>query len=321
MDTWEKWVKRPQKLWVRKALFQVHLWTGIALGLYVFLICVTGSLAVFNSELYSAFLPTPKLVEITGPVLSRAELKTAAQRAHPNAPITRINIWPDPHEAAVVSLGAATYADQRFIDPYTGKDLGTARPFGLRMVSFFSQMHMNLLMGYTGRLMNGVGGFLASILGITGIVIWWPGIRRWRHSLSLRRNANFKRFNWDLHSAIGFWTFAIVFMWAMTGAYLVFPRPFDRAMSLIPYGQRIDLRVIAHPVHVGDFAGWPIKAVWVVLGLAPPVLFLTGFIMWWYRVLNPWRKRGFALGSPVKGLAISPRILEANAASSERYGI
>ena len=32
---------------MRKALFQIHLWTGIGLGLYVVLICVTGSILVF----------------------------------------------------------------------------------------------------------------------------------------------------------------------------------------------------------------------------------------------------------------------------------
>jgi uncharacterized iron-regulated membrane protein len=33
--------------------------------------------------------------------------------------------------------------------------------------------------------------------------------------------------NWDLHSAVGFWTFAFFFMWSFTGIYLVFPAPFE----------------------------------------------------------------------------------------------
>lgn len=288
MNTWDKWVKRPQTIWVRRLLFQVHLWSGIGLGVYVLVVCLSGSVAVFNNELYEAFLPTPKLVEITGPPLSRAELKAAAQRAHPHSTITRVNIWQDPSEAAVVSLGAATYADQRFVNPYTGQDLGTARPFGLRMVSFISQLHMNLLMGYSGRLMNGIGGFLVAILSVTGTIIWWPGIRRWRSSLSIRRRTNLKRLNWDLHSAIGFWTFAIVFMWAITGAYLVLPKPFDKALSFVPSAALFINIGILRSLHVGNFGGWPVKTIWFVLGLAPPVLFITGFIMWWHRVLNPW---------------------------------
>ena len=49
---WQRWVRQPQKLWLRRALFQVHLWSGIALGLYVFFISVTGSVLVYRNELY-----------------------------------------------------------------------------------------------------------------------------------------------------------------------------------------------------------------------------------------------------------------------------
>ena len=44
--------------------------------------------------------------------------------------------------------------------------------------------------------------------------------------------ANWKRLEWDLHSSAGFWTFAIVFMWAFTGIYLVFPDPFQRGLII-----------------------------------------------------------------------------------------
>jgi uncharacterized iron-regulated membrane protein len=145
---------------------------------------------------------------------------------------------------------------------------------------------MNLMMDYTGRLVNGVGGFLVTALTLTGMIIWWPGIRRWRDSLTVRRNRNLKRLNWSLHSAIGFWTSAIVLMWAVTGAYLVFPRPFNFLITSLS-GRVISLGQIPHSIHVGDFGGWPVKALWVALGLVPPALFVTGSIMWWHRVLQP----------------------------------
>ena len=39
-------------------------------------------------------------------------------------------------------------------------------------------------------------------------------------------------------------------------------------------------------VHFGNFAGWQVKALWVILGLTPPFLFVTGALMWWNRVLS-----------------------------------
>jgi uncharacterized iron-regulated membrane protein len=279
-------VHRPQNHWFRKVVYQVHLWTGIAVGLYVLVVCISGSAAVFNRELYTAFAPDPKYVAIVGTRMNPAQLRAAAQVAYPAAFIGRIVVYRNPSAAAMVTLGTSTNAKQRFLDPYTGKDVGDARPLGLRMVSYTSQLHMNLMMDYRGRIMNGVGGFIVSVLSLTGMVIWWPGVERWRRSLTIRFNASPKRLNWDLHSAVGFWTFTIVFMWALTGAYLVFPRWFD----LLTH-HHINFDQIIHEVHVGNFAGWPVKALWVILGLTPPLLFVTGFLMWWERVLRPWLAR------------------------------
>ena len=40
------------------------------------------------------------------------------------------------------------------------------------------------------------------------------------------------------------------------------------------------------PLHVGNFGGIGIRMAWLLLGLAPPVLFVTGFVMWWTRVVR-----------------------------------
>jgi uncharacterized iron-regulated membrane protein len=42
----------------------------------------------------------------------------------------------------------------------------------------------------------------------------------------------------------------------------------------------------AGPLHVGNFGGIGIRMAWLLLGLAPPLLFVTGFVMWWTRVVR-----------------------------------
>ena len=321
MSFWQTWVRRPQTHWAREVFFQIHLWTGIGLGLYVVLVCVTGSAVVFNNELFTALQPAPRLVHIVGTRLSRSDLKNAAQKLYPNAIITRVFESRKLDEAAEVGLNQSGKRSQRLFDPYTGADLGNAQPLSFRVLSTLSQLHENLLLGYTGRLLNGVGSLFLVLTCISGAVIWWPGIQRWRAALTVRRGVSFRLFNWDLHSAVGFWTFTIVFIWAVTGAYLVFPRPTEHAIHVIgslfslhreqpapavlPSGPNAfsdavfssesplalfkDRSLIqsAHSLHVGDFGGWPVKALWVLLGLVPPFLFVTGAIMWWHRVLSP----------------------------------
>ncbi len=59
-------------MWLRRAFFQAHLWSGIALGLYIFLISVTGSTLVYWNELYRAATPQPIVSKGPGPALLTA---------------------------------------------------------------------------------------------------------------------------------------------------------------------------------------------------------------------------------------------------------
>jgi uncharacterized iron-regulated membrane protein len=44
-------IPHPQSLFLRRALFQVHLWVGILAGLYIFVVCITGAALVFRVNL------------------------------------------------------------------------------------------------------------------------------------------------------------------------------------------------------------------------------------------------------------------------------
>ena len=72
---------------------------------------------------------------------------------------------------------------------------------------------------------------LWSSCSLSGLVIWWPGTGRVSRSLVIDFRAKWKRLNWDLHSVVGFWMFALVFIWAFTGVYLVFPLPFQLVVN------------------------------------------------------------------------------------------
>jgi|SRR5579871_823375 len=231
MTPWETWVRRPQNLWVRKALFQIHLWTGIGVGLYVLLISVSGSAIVFQNEVYKAMGSTTVEVDSSRPLLSPEALRAAAVRAYPGYVVSRVWEARNKSESVEIWLRSGDRQKQRQFDPYSGKDLGPSVPYTIQTLAWLKDLHVNLLAGRTGRLINGFGAILLTILTATGAIVWWPGIKNWRRSLTIEPRAGWKRINWDLHSAIGFWTFAVMLIWSVTGIYVVWPGPFQKTIN------------------------------------------------------------------------------------------
>jgi len=177
-------------------------------------------------------------------------------------------------------------------------------------VSKLLSLHDDLLAGPTGRKVNGLGALLLLVLAATGIVIWWPGIKTWRRSLTVHRGTGWKRVTWELHSMIGFWSLGFILLFGITGLYLGNPEPIqDLADYLEPLtpenaGLRIGDRIIywLAYLHFGRLGGRGIswcgrglcdsttKAIWAVFGLAPAIMFVTGAIIWWTRVIGPRRR-------------------------------
>src|SRR5437879_3788473 len=87
----QRLMRTPQNVWARRALFQIHLWAGIGVGIYIILISVSGSALVFRNELHKAFLRPPVVVEPTCRPLTDDELKAAARRAYPGWNVA--NVW------------------------------------------------------------------------------------------------------------------------------------------------------------------------------------------------------------------------------------
>src|SRR5215468_1920598 len=104
MTVWQRCVQQPQNVWLRKAIFQIHLWSGIAIGLYVLMVSVTGSIIVYRNELYAAATRDPIIVAESGTLLTDDELQTVAARAYPGYSAAEIRRPQNRNQAVNVSL-------------------------------------------------------------------------------------------------------------------------------------------------------------------------------------------------------------------------
>jgi len=116
---------------------------------------------------------------------------------------------------------------QIFIDPVSGEVLGTRKALLPPILTFAHQLHGNFLMGRDGRLWAvGPMGIAMVLLGLTGIVLWWPKRGQWKYAFLVRRTAKGLRFHRELHAAVGIWIFVVFMAVSFSGVVIVWPQTF-----------------------------------------------------------------------------------------------
>jgi uncharacterized iron-regulated membrane protein len=293
MNLWKRWWRQPQRVWLRRAAFQVHLWSGLALGLYIVMLSITGSILVYRIELDRGFATPVPAFAAERPQVSKETITAAALEAYPGWEIVRQGERISRRSPAIgVTLARNGEQTEQLFDPYTGQHLGIAFSEGQEWVLWLTALHDDLLFGRDGRWWNGVGSAFATVLVLTGLVVWWPGATRWKRSLSVKLTGGWRRFSWDLHSAMGFYLFGFLLIWGVSGFYMGVPAPFTWAIEAIrpedgslTWADTVTLWMTR--LHFGRWSIPWLKAVWAFLGLVPALMFVTGTMMWWNRVLRP----------------------------------
>lgn len=300
----------------RRALIQVHLWLGIGLGLYVVMMSVTGSALVARRQLTRHWIPDAIATEGRAR-LDSVQLRQRAALALPGYSLVTLSEPPPPrrpafpHDAPPYAPGSvAAPAEAVFVrggqrvvhrfDPFTGRDLGELMPAPFRAYLKVVDLHNDLLGGRVGRYVNGMAAIATTLLLLTGLVIWWPArLRQWPASVSIRRGAPWRTQLREWHNVLGIWPFLLLLLWSLSGIYFAFPEPFEALKEWLyppdaPDAIRgDDLLAAFTSLHFGRFGGAGVLTAWILLGLVPAALSITGAIMWWYRVLQPaWRRAG-----------------------------
>ena len=189
------------------------------------MIGVTGSILVFRPELERLCGLKPwQQIRTTGPIADLAAVIDNLQAADPRARIVSVDT-PGPDNATFVAVLQGRARIQVACDPETGKVLGEF-PHTRTWLDVVQELHISLLIPSRGlgRMWNGVGAAFLLLLNVTGMVIWWPGIRNWRRALMVDFRRNWRRINFDLHLSVGFWTILIASFWAVSGIYFGWPR-------------------------------------------------------------------------------------------------
>ena len=164
---------------MRKVFHKLHLWLSIPLGVFLSLICLTGAILVFETEIKECMSSELYRVDVKeGEVkLSPSQLAAAVMRQVPDTlVVSGIQYYADAERACMVSFKNGGRR-QLSVNPYTGEVngwVGNSKFFqtvkGLHR--WFLHQPESKSDKTLGRLTVGVSTLLFVVIRVSGLVIW-----------------------------------------------------------------------------------------------------------------------------------------------------
>ncbi|MBO9532662.1 MAG: PepSY domain-containing protein [Solirubrobacteraceae bacterium] len=214
-----------------------HRWLALILGLVLLTITISGSLLVLKPEIQRIVHPT--LFHATdGPPVGFEQAYAAVEAVDPAfkptyGQLVNGNYLLMDDESKNYALDAATgkvngtFNSQKgvfaFLDNLHECGLGCEGytgyvPFLGKPVGGFTGEELTW-----GGLILGITGLLLGFLVVTGLVVWWPGIKSMARGFKIRRGSSRYKFHYDLHKVVGIVVLPFLAVWALTGAGFEFP--------------------------------------------------------------------------------------------------
>jgi uncharacterized iron-regulated membrane protein len=212
---------------MRRWLFKLHSWIGLAGALGLVIIGLTGSLLVFSEDLDRVLHPVLFYVAPQSEKLPLDILLARVRSAFPDHKVNGIDLseWDQPEAALVVSLNQVEQYPQAHLNPYTGEILA------LRETTFFHwllKLHYTFFLNDWGMALAFVFAVILMLSSLSGFVIFRDWAARVKQPARWRRSARVALS--DLHKIVGVATLGFNLVLGFTGAWMNYGA-FERAVK------------------------------------------------------------------------------------------
>jgi len=214
---------------VRKVIFWLHLTGGIAAGILVLIMSLTGVALTYQKQMTTW---ADKRIHRVEPPADQAPLSAELllrklEEARPSVIPASVTLSSDPEMPASVTTGPNQTI---FVNQYTGEILGTGsqaiRVFFRLMTDWHRWLALSGESRSIGRAVTGAGNLVFLIISLTGLYLWLP--KRWSFS-SLRAMAWFRSgakgkmrdSNW--HNVFGVWCVIPLVVIIASGVVISYP--------------------------------------------------------------------------------------------------
>ena len=210
--------------------FLLHSWLAMPIWLFLFFVCLTGTIATVSQEIVWLFDASVRAnpPADAGRMLTFDEVIEVVEQDAPGAYVTQIK---RPVKSQFALTAQISYPDSTsenvFINPYTGEIQGRAAN-GFDFRQFVRGVHGWLLIPFnTGFTRYSLGWYLVSLLGIpmllsliTGLIVYKKFWRGFLHP-RLRVNRGARVFWGDFHRLSGIWSIPFIFIISVTAIWFM----------------------------------------------------------------------------------------------------
>jgi len=203
---------------IKKIARQVHLWLGLATGIIVFIISITGCIFVFEEEIRGVSKQEELVVPVQHkPFVGIDKIVLNFQKAEPDQKITSIKV---DQKVSNAPVELATKKKTYYINPYDGTLITSEKQDWLSIVR---KLHTSLLLGETGSFIQKWSVVIFTFMLLTGIILWFPNqVKSIKQAFTIKWKGTFKRVNYDLHNVLGFYASFFLIVIALTGLFFAF---------------------------------------------------------------------------------------------------
>lgn len=212
--------KKKKKYTFRAFINDVHLWLGIASGIILFLVCLSGTILTFEKEIKS-FFKEDFVVTAQAELLTVEELRDKLEK---EGRVTRVLIpttHTTPYQFTVKTSPKQRRGTTYYVNQYTGDYTADTKTAIDDFFMTMFKLHRWLLLDIpVGRPIVGIATIIFIILSISGIVLWFPKKLKWKNfkpGFKIKFSAKWKRINHDLHNTLGFYTCIFLLIMSLTG--------------------------------------------------------------------------------------------------------
>ncbi|MBZ4034471.1 PepSY domain-containing protein [Flavobacterium sp. 17A] len=248
---------------------KVHLWLGLASGLIVVILGITGCLYAFEEELRPIIHDYYYVEQVKDKKLPISQLikiaKEANKKVAPKQEFSGCKTFKDDKRTIETwfyeeaDKDAIWYWNQYktnyvYVDPYTGK-VTKIEDYNFEFFVFVRALHQTLCFkSEIGDPITGTATIIFIISLLTGLILWWPknkSAAKQRFWFQWKNTTKWKRKNYDLHNIIGFYTMLFTLIIALTGLVWAF-QWYDKGVQALFNGGKTfpeEKRIVSDTTH------------------------------------------------------------------------